>query len=108
MNKELLRQALYALENLEDAQEVFSDISALREALTQPVDKAIAQPVQPVLSDVEQYRMQMTAISTAALGYWKKGDSIHPDYLTVALHDVAGLYKKYDALYQKYVARGQS
>ena len=169
MNKELLRQALYALENIEDMEEVLAAISALRAALAQPAEstlndldyesflaqltepddrmfeqidlwtrqsyarhkssargqmitagdnvdshrvwatlrwaKEFAQPVQPVLSDLEQYRMQMTVISTAALGYWKKGDSIHPDYLTVALNDVARLYQKYDALYQKHVAR---
>ena len=28
------------------------------------------------------------------------GDSIHPDYDTVALQDVARLYAKYDALYK--------
>ena len=63
-----------------------------------------AQPVQPeqepVLQDIEQYRMQMAGISTAALGYWKDGDGIHPDYDTVELRDVAKLYAKYDALYK--------
>ena len=52
------------------------------------------------LEDVEQYRMQMAGISTAAVGYWKEGDSIHPDYDTPALRDVAKLYTKYDALYK--------
>lgn len=52
------------------------------------------------LEDVEQYRMQMAGISTAAMGYWKEGDSIHPDYDTPALRDVAKLYAKYDALYK--------
>lgn len=56
---------------------------------------------QPALADIEQYRMQMAGISTAAYGYWKKGDSIHPDYLTVALGDVADLYTKYDELFQR-------
>ena len=30
----------------------------------------------------------------------EEGDSIHPDYDTVALRDVARLYAKYDALYK--------
>jgi hypothetical protein len=59
-----------------------------------------AAPVQePVLQDIEQYRLQMAGISTAAIGYWKEGDGIHPDYDTPALRDVAKLYAKYDALY---------
>ncbi len=52
------------------------------------------------LEDSEQYRMQMAGISTAAIGYWKEGEPIHPDYDTVALRDVAKLYAKYDALYK--------
>ena len=63
--------------------------------------EALAEPEQePVLEDIEQYRMQMAGICTAALGYWKEGDSIHPDYNTLALRDVAKLYAKYDALYK--------
>jgi hypothetical protein len=59
-----------------------------------------AAPVQePVLQDIEQYRLQMAGISTAAIGYWKESDGIHPDYDTPALRDVAKLYAKYDALY---------
>lgn len=50
------------------------------------------------LDDIEQYRLQMAAISTAAIGYWKEGDSIHPDYDTQTLRDVAKLYAKYEAL----------
>jgi hypothetical protein len=42
----------------------------------------------------------MAGISTAAIGYWKEGDGIHPDYDTVALRDVAKLYAKYDELYR--------
>ena len=62
---------------------------------------ALAQPEQePVLQDIEQYRLQMAGISTAAIGYWKETDSIHRDYDTVALRDVAKLYAKYDALYK--------
>lgn len=54
---------------------------------------------EPVLQDIEQYRLQMAAISTAAIGYWKEGDGILPDYDTPALRDVAKLYSKYEALY---------
>ena len=61
----------------------------------------LAQPEQePVLQDIEQYRMQIAGICTAAIGYWKEGDSIHPAYDTLALRDVAKLYAKYDALYK--------
>ena len=64
------------------------------------VKRALAQPEQePVLQDIEQYRMQIAGICTAAIGYWKEGDSIHPDYDTLALRDVAKLYAKYDELY---------
>ena len=62
-----------------------------------------AQPAlvqEPVLQEIEQYRLQMAGISTAALGYWKEVDGIHPDYDTPALHDVAKLYAKYDELYK--------
>lgn len=52
------------------------------------------------LEDSEQYLQQMKGISTAALGYWKEGDKIHPDYDTPALHDVARLYAKYAALHE--------
>lgn len=67
---------------------------------TRPVFAApLAQQPQK-LEDIEQYRMQMAAISTAAIGYWKEGVYIHPDYDTVALRDVAKLYAKYDELYK--------
>jgi hypothetical protein len=45
----------------------------------------------------ERERMRLAGISTAAFGYWKEGDSIHPDYDTVALRDVAKLFQKYVA-----------
>lgn len=45
----------------------------------------------------ERYQMQMTAISTASLGYWKEGDAISPEYDTVALRDVAKMYGRYEA-----------
>ena len=58
--------------------------------------QASAEPVD--LQDIEQYRMQMAGICTAALGYWKEGDSVHPDYDTPALREVAELYAKYAKL----------
>lgn len=48
----------------------------------------------------ERERLRLAGISTAALGYWKEGDTIHPDYDTPALRDVAKLYAKYDELFQ--------
>jgi hypothetical protein len=55
---------------------------------------------EPVLEDIEQYRLQMAAISTAAIGYWKQGDGIRPEYDTLALRDVTTLYEKYAALHK--------
>ena len=52
------------------------------------------------LDEIEQYRLQMAAISTAALGYWTDSDGIQPEYDTVPLRDVAKLYAKYDALHK--------
>ena len=86
--------------------------TALREALNAPqptamqdweaiaADQAmtIAMQAATIESLKEQRLMQMTAITTAALGYWKEGDSILPDYDTIALRDVAKLYAKYEAL----------
>ncbi len=57
---------------------------------------AALQKKPVVLSDIEQYRLQIAAICTAAIGYWVESDPIHPDYDTVALRDVARLYAKYD------------
>lgn len=54
----------------------------------------------PKLESIEQYRMQMAAIGTASFGYWKEGDTIHPDYDTVPLRDVARLFAKYDQLHK--------
>jgi hypothetical protein len=65
------------------------EIERMREALE-----------NPVLEDIEQYRLQMAGICTAAIGYWKEGDNINPDYNTLALRDVAKLYAKYDELYR--------
>ena len=92
---EAMKLALEALECTEYPQDHYDAITALREALAE-------QPAQqePVLQDIEQYRLQMAGISTAAIGYWKEGDGILPDYDTIALRDVAKLYKKYDELYK--------
>jgi hypothetical protein len=73
----------------------FKDMQPL---YTTPPAAAPAQ--EPVLQEVEQYRLQMAGISTAAIGYWKEGDGILPDYDTPALRDVAKLYAKYDELYK--------
>jgi ribosomal 50S subunit-associated protein YjgA (DUF615 family) len=71
------------------------------ERATAMIEQELAKPEQePVaLQSIEQYRMQMSAICTAAIGYWKESDSIHPDYDTLALRDVAKLYAKYAELY---------
>lgn len=61
---------------------------------------AAANTAKPVLMDIEQYRIQMAGISTAAFGYLKEGDPVHPDYDTLALRDVAKLYAKYDLLFK--------
>lgn len=72
--------------------------------MAEPIDPTTIyqEPAQqePVLQDIEQYRLQMAGISTAAIGYWKESDGIHPDYDTIALRDVAKLYAKYDELYR--------
>jgi hypothetical protein len=59
----------------------------------------LAPPTADVqeLERSERYQMQMTAISTASLGYWKEGDAISPEYDTVALRDVAKMYGRYEA-----------
>jgi hypothetical protein len=63
-------------------------------------DEADDGTEEQALQDSEQYRMQMAAICTAAIGYWTEYDSISPEYDTLALRDVAKLYKKYDVLYK--------
>ena len=45
--------------------------------------------------------MRDASISCAAYGHWKEGDSIHADYDSVGLHDVAKLYAKYAAQRQE-------
>lgn len=66
-----------------------------------PAEQKARAAVLAAYTDLEEReRMRLAGISTAALGYWKEGDSIYPDYDTVALRDVAKLYAKYDELYQ--------
>lgn len=94
--------------------QAYKAITQLREALAAPAtaqdasDRKMREQAQPVLEDIEQYRMQMAGIMTAALGYWKEGDPIHEDYMTVAIRDVAKLYAKYDALFQEKSAASQA
>jgi hypothetical protein len=80
-----------------------SVVAACEKALNDIAGKEIYESWTPKdqakLEEIEQYRLQMAGISTAAIGYWKEGDGIHPDYDTPALRDVAKLYAKYDALY---------
>jgi hypothetical protein len=80
-----------------------SVVAACEKALNDIAGKEIYESWTPKdqakLEDIEQYRMQMAGISTAAIGYWKEGDSIDPDYDTTALRDVAKLYARYAALY---------
>lgn len=95
--------ALILLDRLDDTGEG----NAIRiEQLEGLVRKLAAAPAAAPakLEDIEQYRLQMAGISTSALGYWKEGDGIHPDYDTLALRDVAKLYAKYDALYKARVS----
>ncbi|CAB4129991.1 hypothetical protein UFOVP116_215 [uncultured Caudovirales phage] len=108
-DREVMQQALEALElhakqypHMQKGYTVDA-ITALSQALDHiaNVSNMVEQPKQePVLQDIEQYRIQMAGICTAAIGYWKETDGIHPDYDTVALRDVAKLYAKYDALYK--------
>lgn len=68
------------------------------------IDATPAAPIDVTasvdLQSIEQYRIQMAGISTAALGYRTEAEGIHPDYDTVAIRDVAKLYAKYEALHK--------
>ena len=75
-----------------------AEIHTCSPQVAQPEQEPDQQPES--LESIEQYRMQMAGISTAAIGYWKESDSIHPNYDTVALRDVAKLYAKYDELHK--------
>jgi len=92
MNEQQRAVVQQALEALEVVWREHKAIDGLRQLLEQPMQ-------EPALQEIEQYRMQMAGISTAALGYWKEDDGIHPDYDTPALRDVAKLYAKYAATY---------
>lgn len=67
---------------------------------TKERDAARAQR-NPELGSIEQYQLQMAAICTAAIGYWKLGQPIHADYDTPALQDVAALYARYQEVRNK-------
>ena len=71
-----------------------SDLCSANEAAIKLLTDEVALAGTP-LEEREQYRMQMAGICTAALGYWTEEEEIHPDYDTIALRDVARLYKKY-------------
>jgi len=78
------------LAHIEKARIVTGYVAAPLYATPQPAQTQVA------LTDIDQYRMQMAGICTAALGHWKEGDDLHPDYDTPALRDVAALYAKYE------------
>jgi len=78
------------LAHIEKARIVTGYVAAPLYTAPQPAQTQVA------LTDIDQYRMQMAGICTAALGHWKEGDDLHPDYDTPALHDVAALYAKYE------------
>jgi len=82
---------------LEHYRNLWSEVCDSERGLRNELAALQKKPV--VLSDIEQYRMQIAAICTAAIGYWAEGDPIHPDYDTMALRDVARLYAKYAEQY---------
>lgn len=61
-------------------------------------DALDSQPTSFDLESSEQYRLQMAAISGAALGYTKLA-AVKPEYMTQTLRDVDALYEKYAALH---------
>jgi len=111
------RLTLSSADNAVPAIEAIREFAKLRglhleDAQVETWQAILASPQQPEqeavkLDEVEQYRIQMAGISTAAIGYWREGDPIHPDYDTPALRDVAKLYAKYETPHksqQKYRA----
>jgi len=85
------------IELIAEQHKLKADLAERRSAASAPSAAPAGEPVAgPVQLDIiEQYRMQMAGISTAAHGYWKAGDPIHPDYDTPALRDVAKLCADY-------------
>jgi len=61
--------------------------------------RPVANKTEVDLDSIEQYRMQMAAISSAAIGYWVESTGIKPEYDTMPLRDVAKLYAKYETLH---------
>ena len=57
--------------------------------------------IEQAATPTEQEAIKLAAISTAAIGYFKDGDPIQPEYDTVALRDVTALYTKYEALHKQ-------
>jgi hypothetical protein len=97
MSREIMQQALDALKYHTEHTYPFHQTNVAIEALKQELAKPEQEPV--ALQSIEQYAMQMAAICTAAIGYWKESDNIHPDCDSPALRDVAKLYAKYAELY---------
>jgi len=87
--------------NMASYDELCEKAGAANDELRDFVLSLLAAQAPTDLNGIEQYRMQMAGISTAALGHWKAGDPIHPDYDTPALRDVAKLYANYDALHKQ-------
>ena len=63
--------------------------------------KALEYKEREIAELKDKHIMQLAGISTASIGYFKDGDDIHPDYDTVALHDVTCLYSKYETLFNR-------
>lgn len=64
--------------------------------------------IERLQHELENERMKVAGCSTAAIGYWKEGDSISPDYDCAALRDVARLYQKHDAAQRELAARDKT
>jgi len=123
----LLDHPKYIRENIHDATiaSQAAEIAALREQLKQTqlggalrddynekrLNATIASQAAEIAALREREIMRLAGISTAAQGYFKDGESIHPDYDTVALRDVTALYRKYESqarsLEQLAVLRGR-